>query len=99
MVNEQQPHHQLTCGVKFETFEDKRLFVNRYFRSDQFCVNVRKFYHLYNILKLQSATKLSAMTANIEGTSNKLSKREIIGIQFFIVSLMMGNTEKLSLML
>ena len=95
MVNEQQPHHQLTCGVKFETFEDKRLLVNRYFRSDQFCVNVRKFYHLCNILKVQSATKLSAMTANIEGTLNKLSKREIIGIQFFIVSLMMGNTEKL----
>lgn len=95
MVNEQQPHHQLTCGIKFETFEDKRLLVNRYFRSDQFCVNVRKFYHLCNILKLQSATKLSAMTANIEGTLNKLSKREIIGIQFFIVSLMMGNTEKL----
>ena len=36
-------------------------------------------------MKLQSATKLSAMTA----------KREIIRIQFFIVSLMMGNTEKL----
>lgn len=95
MVTEQQPHHQLTCGIKFETFEDKRLLVNRYFRSDQFCVNVRKFYHLCNILKVQSATKLSAMTANIEGTLNKLSKREIIGIQFFIVSLMMGNTEKL----
>ena len=32
MVNEQQPHHQLTCGIKFETFEDKRLLVIRYYK-------------------------------------------------------------------